>query len=245
MAHKLPRLSGGLSDKNLELRLKTGDPTMAKQKIAVLAFTVFLFCAAQANADPTPVVLTFEGVGNFAPINDFYNGGAGGNLGISFVGNSIALVAFPIGNGAFSNAPSGITAAGFLSGSGDFMNVPAGFSTGFSFFYAALAQGQVTVWSGQNGTGNLLATLNLPIVPGCPGTPTPLCVWTPVGTTFNGTAESVSFNGATDNLLFDNMTLGSATAGGGGPTPTPEPVTMALLGAGSLALLGARRRKVA
>ena len=49
------------------------------------------------------------------------------------------------------------------------MNVAAGFSTGFSFYYAApFDTGSVTVWSGLNGTGTLLATDILALTPdGC------------------------------------------------------------------------------
>lgn len=39
------------------------------------------------------VVLDFEGVGNNAAIGNYYNGGAGGNLGVTFSSN--ALVSSP------------------------------------------------------------------------------------------------------------------------------------------------------
>src|SRR6266700_3448029 len=121
---------------------------MSKWKATVVAVAVLLFCAGRAKADTTPVVLTFEGVGDLVPINDFYNGGAGGSLGISFGADALAVVSILNGGaGDIANLPSGDTAAFFLSGTGDLMNVAAGFTTGFSFFYsAAFLQGTVTDW---------------------------------------------------------------------------------------------------
>jgi len=218
---------------------------MSKWKATVVAVAVLLFCAGRSKADTTPVVLTFEGVGDLVPINDFYNGGAGGSLGISFGADALAVVSsLNGGSGAIANLPSGDTAAFFLSGTGDLMNVAAGFTTGFSFFYsAAFLPGSVTVWSGLDGTGTMLASLSLPSNGSCSVGPA-FCFWTPIGVTFAGTAQSVNFSGTANAIAFDDVTVGSSTAGGG-PTPTPEAPTMLLLGAGSLGLLGARRRKSA
>ncbi|MEJ7714148.1 MAG: hypothetical protein WKF84_30970 [Pyrinomonadaceae bacterium] len=79
-------------------------------------------------------MLTFEGVSDLAPIGDFYNGGAGGNLGISFSSNALAVIDEDAGgSGNFGGEPSPSTALFFLEGGAATMNVSAGFDTGFSF----------------------------------------------------------------------------------------------------------------
>jgi hypothetical protein len=216
---------------------------MKNWKLAVFSLAATLLCGVPAKADP--VVLTFEGVGNLNAIGDFYNGGAGGNLGISFAANSLAVVSsLDGGSGNIANTPSGDTAAFFLNGTGDLMNVAAGFSNGFSFFYSSVTvPGQVTVWSGLNGTGTLLATLDLAPTGFCSPGPN-YCNWQAIGVSFNGIAESVNFSGTANQIAFDNITIGSATAGGG-PTATPEPATIVLLAIGSAGAVALRRRKLA
>jgi hypothetical protein len=170
------------------------------------------------------VTLTFEGLQNNEAIDNYYNGGLGGNGsgpgpsdGIVFGSDSLALISNADGgSGNFSNNPSGDTVMYFLSGPGDVMNVAGGFNTGFSFFYSDQVgfTGSVQVFSGLNGTGTLLANLSLP------STPNPYTVFVPIGVTFAGTAESVIFGGSANFIAFDNITLGSSTATGSVPEPT-------------------------
>ncbi|MBZ5647756.1 MAG: PEP-CTERM sorting domain-containing protein [Acidobacteriia bacterium] len=199
--------------------------------LAVLLLSV----VASANV----VTLTFEGLADGATIGNWYNGGGGGNLGIQFSDNSLALIAIPAGNGNFGGEPSCCTIAFFLSGGADTMNVPAGFDTGFSFFYSAVnSPGVVNVWSGVDATGNLLASISLPVTPdACGGYPQDFCPFFPIGVSFSGTAMSVDFGGTANQIGFDNITLGSDIPG------VPEPASMVLLGTGLLGIARKIRRK--
>jgi hypothetical protein len=205
-----------------------------RSRLSVLLISLL----ASSIAEAAPVVLTFEGLGNQAPIGDYYNGGAGGNFGVSFGSDSLAIISTTAGGtGNFTNAPSGSTIAFFLSGPGDVMNVAAGFTTGFSFYYADQVgfTGSVDVYSGLNGTGTLLASLSLP------STPNPYNVFVPTGVSFIGTAESVIFGGSANFIGFDNITLGSNTP----VQAVPEPSTWAMmvLGFASFGLLAYRRKQ--
>jgi hypothetical protein len=179
---------------------------MNKTKLITLLGAGVMACVgANAGVD----VLNFVGLADETPIGNWYNGGGGPNYGIQFGADSLALISYADGGtGNFDGAPSD-TVAFFLSGPGDVMDVAAGFTTGFSFYYSDQVgfTGSVSVYSGLDGTGSLLASLSLP------STPDPYHVWVPIGVSFAGTAESAVFSGAADYIGFDNITLGSATAG--------------------------------
>jgi hypothetical protein len=201
----------------------------------------------RAQADV--IVLTFEGVGDGASVNNFYNGGmdsaghSGPNFGINFSENSLGLIAGDSGgSGNFIGAvaPSPVTVVFFLSGGADTMNVAAGFDTGFSFFYSAPLTGGNSVFvydalGGAAGGGSVLASLALPAT----GEGFPAHLWLPVGVSFSGIARSVDFGGVANQVAFDNITLGSATP----VTTVPEPSTLLLAGL-SLAAIGVAKRRI-
>jgi hypothetical protein len=198
-------------------------------------------------AQAAVVVLDFEGVGDLAAVNDFYNGGtdsagnSGTNHGVGFTDTSLGIVdADADGSGNHANEPTSDTVLSFEFSSNDFMNVAAGFDTGFSFFYAATEVVNLAVYDGLNGTGNLLAVIGLDnqFDDGCVGDPGGnICNWTAAGVVFDGVARSVDFSGAGFYVRFDNVTLGSDVP------VIPEPSTYALMALG-LAGIGvvARRR---
>lgn len=218
------------------------------------------------SAHASPIVLDFEGVNATYPssapaqVLSFYNGGtssdgtSGTNFGIGFTDNSLAICLNSPGiscsntsRGGAGNPASARGGLFFLSGTETFMNVPAGFDTGFSFFYATINDpSSVSVYGGLGGTGNLLATLNLPTTPsGCDHSlyGAEFCPFLPSGIGFSGTAQSVSFAGVADQVVFDDITFGSTTPGG--LTPVPEPASLVLFGTGlsGIALAAWRRRK--
>jgi len=191
--------------------------------LAVLAAILFLPVAAVAQS--TTYTLTFEGLQDNEPILNYYNGGLGGNgsgpgpnYGIVFGSGALAIIStLDGGSGNFEFNPSGDTIAYFLSGGGLVMNVPAGFTTGFSFYYAAVQQpGTVTVYDGANASGNILATVTLPVNGSmCQGSNEPYSCWSPIGVSFSGVAQSVNFGGADNGIGFDNITIGSQTPNSG------------------------------
>lgn len=187
------------------------------------ALTVF---ASPAHAI---TVLDFEGVNatypsGYANVQNFYNGGtssdgtSGTNFGIGFTANALAICLNTPGiscsntsRGGLGNPASALGALFFLDGAETFMNVPAGFDTGFSFFYTAPNQpGTVSVFDGLNGTGNLLATLNLPTtLSGCDSSfGAGFCPFFASGIGFSGIAQSVSFAGVANQVVFDDVTFG-------------------------------------
>jgi PEP-CTERM motif len=194
------------------------------------------------------ITLTFEGLGNLESVDNYYDGGLGGsgsgpgpNDGITFSSNSLSLIEDNHGGtGNEGGEPAGDTALFFLSGGADTMNVAGGFTTGFSFFYSApFDAGSITVYSGLNGAGTVLATLALPLTEdaggGCPDNPgANFCPFVPIGVSFSGTAESVNFGGSANQIVFDNITIGSPVAGGAAPEPAS--VFLLLSGIGAIGL---------
>jgi hypothetical protein len=125
------------------------------------------------------------------------------------------------------------------------MNVAGGFDSEFSLYYSNTYFGPVSVniYDGLNGTGTQLASLLLDLTPdpstdlACGGAL--LCPFVLASVDFSGTAHSVDFTAANNNVAFADITLGAASA----PASVPEPLTLSLVGAGLGGILMARRRK--
>ena len=215
-----------------------------------LAISGAALLAASQIATAEVIVLDFEGVGNQANLNGFYDGGTDslGNSGvdydIAFGTNTLGLIdADAGGTGNFANEPSSDTIMFFLTGTAILNYVP-GFDTGFSFFYTSSTAASVFVYDGLNATGNLLATLNLSAqhTDNCSGDPNgEFCNWSAVGASFVGTAMSVDFGGTVNQTGYDDITFGSATAGGEKPVDVPAPMGLAFMALGLG--LGLRNRK--
>lgn len=196
--------------------------------------------AASLPAFAATVTIDFEGVDSFTAVEDFYNGGAGPNYGVSFTDAVLALTSEVLNPGdtpPFSNAPTPGTVM-FADDATATMNVAAGFTGSLGFHYSAQtsALDVVKIYSGLDGTGTLLGLASLSgnaQIGGC--SDSPYCNWEPVTLGFQGVARSAVFANAND-MGFDNITI----------TPVPEPGTYAMLGLG-LGFLGlmSRRRRVA
>jgi len=215
-------------------------------KVLIALLVVLTTSAAFANSVE---LLNFQGLGDLKSIANFYNGaGLPGtpNYGVTFSSDFMGLRSYANGgSGNFAPTPVG-TPAVFISGGQTgsaamgVMNVTNGFSAGINFFYSAgFAPNQnetVTIWSGANGTGTVLATIALANNNGNCGAPA-YCNWSDAGALFSGTAHSVTFSGPSDEVGFADFTLGS------NQTAVPEPSTLCFIGTGivGIALRGIRR----
>jgi len=189
-----------------------------RSKLLTLVASIGLWATFSGAA--RSVGLTFEGLKDSEPILNFYNGGFGGkgsgpgpNFGITFSSNFLAVISsLNGGTGNFANAPSGNTVA-FFPSPAVVMDVAGGFTGSFPFFYSAFQAGSVSIFSGLDGTGTLLATQSLP-QNDFSGTAN---VWTLTEVNFSGSAESVIFSAPANAIAFDDIFVPGPVAGAGVP----------------------------
>jgi hypothetical protein len=176
---------------------------------------------SSGNLYAAKVVLDFEGVGDVASVNEYYNGGTdskgnpGTNHGVYFSNDANGIIDLDTDfdfSGNFANEPSPGAALIIREGGEGVMNVMAGFDTEFSFSYSSSAPATVRIYDGFDGTGNELATLSLVVNyknNNCRGDPFgDYCHWDQIGATFNGRARSVVFEGPREYTFYDNISLG-------------------------------------
>lgn len=221
-----------------------------KRNLFWSALLVLLPQLCRGQGPSNIITLDFEGLKDHEKIMNYYNGGFGGgvmggapsgpgpNDGITFLSDSEALTSNQAGgSGNFRNEPSPNNVLFFLSGGGDIMNVSGGFTGGFSFFYSSPLAGTVTVWSGPNGTGTQLASIDLPALQLSSNV---YDTWAPIGVAFNGAAGSVNFSGTANFIAFDNVTLGSAVPTG---AATPAPSSLAVIAIAAAIGAGWRQKR--
>jgi len=201
------------------------------------AALVLLFLPVLSLAQ-TKGSVTFARLKNLEYINQFYDGGTGSlgtgpgpNYGLTFTANAQSIVsASKGGSGNFINNPGGYPVMFFQTGSTATITAASGLQQAVLFFYSALQAGAVTVYSGPNGTGTILASVTLPPNnSGCTGYK--LCVWSPVGLPLSAPAGSISFAGVPDYLAIGTIHLGSnlptslVLTSSQNPSVQAEPVT--------------------
>jgi hypothetical protein len=202
----------------------------------------FMLLPSFAGANSTDL-LTFAGLKDGQLVGNFYNGGGPSNtpnFGVTFSSNFYGLLPTSRGGaGNFSSTPFDNPAIFILGTTGSpaigSLNVTNGFSSGINFFYTAAFRETITIWSGANGTGTVLATLAL--APNDGNCTTGYCNWTDASLSFSGTAQSVTFSGAANGIGISDITLGQSN------TAIPEPSAIYLLGTGIAGICAQQLRR--
>ncbi len=229
---------------------QVGDMILRTKSLLAAAAAFSCLLASTAGA---AVVMDFTGVNTGSnpatPIGGFYDGGVSGdgasgpNLGAEFGGNAIVVNDY---NGCCEpDSKEGKKGVMTIAPNqfGDritFMNFAAGFDHAFAFDYSAYCATFVEITSGLDGTGDILAHVQLfpdtiPAICG-PDATGFYCNWLSTSVSFQGTAHSV-FLALGGNGGFDRLTLGSTVAGG-----LPEPGSWVLM-IGGFGLAGATLRR--
>ena len=163
----------------------------------------------------TTGIVTFGVLRNLEFIDQFYDGGKGSlgsgpgpNFGLTFTSTAQTITSGSKGgSGNFINNPGKFPVMFFQKGNNVTISLANGVDTGVYFYYSALQTGQFTVYSGANGTGNILASVSLPANnTGC--TTYKMCVWTRIVVPLSATANSIVFSGVANNLAISKTYLG-------------------------------------
>ncbi len=201
--------------------------------------TAVLACSfvASAAATAAPVLIDFEKPWDYlaGDIDGYYGGGraadgtSGPNLGATFV--NVSGLSNDPSFAYYSSAPSPVGVAYAHTAAvtdAAFLNFARGIARTMSFFYSSpgAAPAALRAYSGLNGTGTLLGTLNL-----AANTTGGYDVWTPITFAFAGIAQSIDLTGSANLVALDNVSLA-----------IPEPAVGALGALGIAALLAIRRR---
>lgn len=202
------------------------------------AAAIALLATAPLVAMAGPVLVTFEKTWDFANgnVNGYYGGGSaadgtsGTNLGVSFV-NVSGLSNDALGP-YYSGAPSPLGVA-YAHDAHAYMNMAEWAVGSFSFFYSSplAILGAVKAYSGLDGTGTLLGSLDL-----VANSSSAYDSWSTASFSFAGSARSFDFSlaGIDSAVAFDNIAV----------TAVPEPSTVVLmLVGGAAALRTATRRR--
>ena len=205
---------------------------------AALALSAIASTAAPTLASATAFSIDFEKDWAYGTeVRGYYAGGTasdgttGPNAGVTFVNVS------GLSNDAdftyYSGAPSARgTAYAFTSFPDDrsFLNVASGVSNALAFYYASpmAIVGAVQAWSGLNGTGTLLGSIDLAAnIDGSNG----YDAWSRATLGFAGIARSFDLTASANVVGFDNLAT------------VPEPATVLMLLAGATGMVTLRRRR--
>ena len=207
---------------------------MRYSKAVPIVFAILLLLVASPLFAQTKGNATFGGLKNLEFVNNYYNGGTGSlgsgppakNLNFDFTTNAQAIIsAAKGGSGNFIGNPGGYPVMFFSTGTSVVLNSNGGIATALWFSYSALQPGNVTVYDGTNGTGNILANITLP--PNNVGCTTyKLCVWSPIGIPLATPAGSLRFSGVANNLAIATIHFGAKIPTSLVLTSSPNPSTV-------------------